>query len=376
MSGSYTKRKYEYLPYETLRGLCTTYDDFRHTEVYHKTVSKNPVDHRAYPVNPLDSPTAQPLQSTLVARTQREKIVELPVHEVCGGQVLLNNVERVRYAYTLRHIMVGTPPSTNWQLDMRNKIKAISVNLGVTLAEYRKTQDMFEQFGLGVYGAWRAFRGKYKRKTSLNVCHIAAAELITSYGLEPLIGDLFDSAMRLQNKLDENMVHRVMVTKKSQESFSDESPAGLAKTRSLWTRSDRAIAYVKLDANNANFTLGNPAEIAWELVPFSFVIDWGIPIGDYLSSLDALSSVTAISGTLTTKTTCYGVGVGPINDGFDVTKQGFSSYKSHERQVLTSIPMSELPEWSPSMGLRRMTHALSLLTSLSSTCRKTRAAGT
>lgn len=33
-------------------------------------------------------------------------------------------------------------------------------------------------------------------------------------------------------------------------------------------------------------TLGltNPAAIAWELVPFSFVVDWFIPIGNFLNS--------------------------------------------------------------------------------------------
>lgn len=35
------------------------------------------------------------------------------------------------------------------------------------------------------------------------------------------------------------------------------------------------------------FGLTNPLEVAWELVPLSFVADWFVPIGDYLSALDA-----------------------------------------------------------------------------------------
>jgi hypothetical protein len=31
----------------------------------------------------------------------------------------------------------------------------------------------------------------------------------------------------------------------------------------------------------------NPASIAWEAVPFSFVVDWFLPIGDYLSAFSA-----------------------------------------------------------------------------------------
>jgi hypothetical protein len=35
----------------------------------------------------------------------------------------------------------------------------------------------------------------------------------------------------------------------------------------------------------------NPALLVWELIPYSFVIDWLIPVGDFLSSLDALVGV-------------------------------------------------------------------------------------
>lgn len=34
----------------------------------------------------------------------------------------------------------------------------------------------------------------------------------------------------------------------------------------------------------AQFGIVNPATIAWELVPFSFLVDWFIPVGNYLSS--------------------------------------------------------------------------------------------
>ena len=40
-------------------------------------------------------------------------------------------------------------------------------------------------------------------------------------------------------------------------------------------------------ATASELGITNPAETAWELVPFSFVADWFIPLGTYLSSLDA-----------------------------------------------------------------------------------------
>lgn len=44
--------------------------------------------------------------------------------------------------------------------------------------------------------------------------------------------------------------------------------------------------------NAASLGLTNPAAIAWELVPFSFVADWFLPIGDVLNSIDALHGMT------------------------------------------------------------------------------------
>lgn len=39
--------------------------------------------------------------------------------------------------------------------------------------------------------------------------------------------------------------------------------------------------------------LQNPASIAWELVPFSFVADWFIPIGTYLEALNTIPKLNA-----------------------------------------------------------------------------------
>jgi hypothetical protein len=55
-------------------------------------------------------------------------------------------------------------------------------------------------------------------------------------------------------------------------------------------------SYVRIDAvpagaaqvKAAQLGLTNPVSLAWELLPFSFVVDWAWPLGDYFSNLDAL----------------------------------------------------------------------------------------
>lgn len=67
--------------------------------------------------------------------------------------------------------------------------------------------------------------------------------------------------------------------------------------------------YVRLDFHPSSFDylhipaalgLTNPASVAWELVPFSFVVDWFAPVGDWLNALDATLGYSFLSGTRST----------------------------------------------------------------------------
>jgi hypothetical protein len=44
----------------------------------------------------------------------------------------------------------------------------------------------------------------------------------------------------------------------------------------------------------------NPVSLAWELLPFSFVVDWFLPIGPYLESLDSWGGLILLDGCETT----------------------------------------------------------------------------
>lgn len=53
----------------------------------------------------------------------------------------------------------------------------------------------------------------------------------------------------------------------------------------------------------------NPALLAWEKLPYSFVVDWFLPIGDLLAGLTAGAGLSAVSGSITydeTITSYYG----------------------------------------------------------------------
>lgn len=43
----------------------------------------------------------------------------------------------------------------------------------------------------------------------------------------------------------------------------------------------------------------NPLQVAWETVPFSFMLDWLLPVGDFLEALDAVRGLDFIAGSRT-----------------------------------------------------------------------------
>lgn len=54
-------------------------------------------------------------------------------------------------------------------------------------------------------------------------------------------------------------------------------------------------------AELSSLGLINPAEIVWEVLPYSFVVDWFLPVSNWLSALTADLGYSFVSGTLSRK---------------------------------------------------------------------------
>lgn len=64
------------------------------------------------------------------------------------------------------------------------------------------------------------------------------------------------------------------------------------------TRADYAIGNLDHFLQDS-FGLNNPLEIAWDLVPYSFVLDWFLPIGDSLAALNSTTGLTKLGTSVT-----------------------------------------------------------------------------
>lgn len=110
---------------------------------------------------------------------------------------------------------------------------------------------------------------------------LAGQWLELSYGWVPLIQDIHNSVNILQGPLPP-LVLRAHAFGKTGE--QRKSPLEVRSTEFRVIAGARLVG-IHPGALLANqLGLVNPATVAWEVVPFSFVIDWFIPVGTFLQS--------------------------------------------------------------------------------------------
>lgn len=97
--------------------------------------------------------------------------------------------------------------------------------------------------------------------------------------------------------------------------------------------------------------LTNPALLAWELVPYSFVFDWFLPVGGYLESLDRMSGQTMSQESSTYTLNEYTVrrGETPIPSGW---KPGHTFSKASDTTTETTTTVT-VGESTASVKVRR-----------------------
>jgi hypothetical protein len=123
--------------------------------------------------------------------------------------------------------------------------------------------------------------------------------LAWKYGIKPLVGDLQAAAEHLaefvlrlapvkSNGHAKSIFERSEVIQLGNSNFPGSFVYELRKAsiRVKYGSSFKVTSKLTRQAASLGFT--NPLNVVWELVPFSFVVDWFLPIGDFLNSLSDL----------------------------------------------------------------------------------------
>lgn len=240
---------------------------------------------------------------------------------------------------TIERKTIGRPMS-QMEADVNNalleKCRGTKIDLGVALGETRETADMIGNYSDRIgrsaldvtsstlassrsdkdFYLTRAFRtltgGKIDKIRE--VADLASsAWLGWSYGVRPLLSDI-EKAIATVKGADKQPYYELTTVRSRQSDTLNASYAATVQGDygwKQWTESHNSTRTVSgamtfycdnpILRSADQLGLTNPLNVAWELVTLSFVVDWFIPVGDYLANIVPPLGVTFSHGYVTSK---------------------------------------------------------------------------
>lgn len=195
------------------------------------------------------------------------------------------------------------------------KVADRKVNYGESLAEGVKTLNHLAKTSSTVLRAYRyARRGNWSgfaRSLGLSKRNAwtgkTASErwLESQYAWLPLLSDIYATHQVLTKGLrdpNRKIISSVrQITESSEYSFDSiygkfTGPVRVIHRCKLWYRMNQST----IDSL-AQLGLINPLEVAWAVVPYSFVLDWFIPVGTLLEAYSGTMGLTFIDGCISSR---------------------------------------------------------------------------
>lgn len=243
--------------------------------------------------------------------------------------------------------------------------------LGVTIGEGREAAQLMADRLTGLAKAARSLRNKdlggalrhlakvpktsrRGAQLSIGANELSKAWLELQYGWKPLINDIGALAEMIKLHPKEN---RIRARSSNRGGATLYSPSNLGNVQVF--KNDRRLQQIVVVTSQPTlmerFGLTDPRSIAWELTPFSFVVDWFTPIGDYLKSIHAVnhmpvkeviqtySSLQSANVTVTSGMMLFGYL--PVVQGGTTT----SIIVSGQRSVFPTLPLA----WMASIQVSR-----------------------
>lgn len=280
-------------------------------------------------------------------------------------------------------VAIGELPETVGFL--YNGAKALIDSFKVVANKQRALKATYERMRRGAKGKnpkRKRQATNWLRKSGTYADQVAGLWLGWRYGVMPLVYDMqgaYDEYNRPQEGVGD--IINVKTSKRYNEfhkipEFMDILVSGSS------TLPPKAESYLEVDVTYSvvlnvvvekprsatQLGFGNGPQLLWELTPLSFVLDWGINLGESLGALDAGTGTSFISGTISEKRllarrvkgdtisfTAFG------NHSSHITYSDAESYdKVYERTVLEDLP---LPQFYTSNGMdkKRWLDAFALL---------------
>jgi hypothetical protein len=236
-------------------------------------------------------------------------------------------------------------------------------------------KEMFLALKRGRFGDFAAHAGLdriSRRKRRTRPGQAAGLWLEYHFGWEPLVKDIYDAVNIIQGPLPSKLV-KATAQNAGEYRIGSAFPATSARQVISWQTSWRLQG--RLECTNPNLGVAsqmgliNPLSLLWEVTPFSFVVDWFYPVGNFLDNLTNLVGYSQIEcqSAHRRKATGFERVAFPEIPGLDIGTEQKNSAYSFQR-VIGEFPMPSLAS-KPFKGVSvvRAATAISLLVSVLNT---------
>jgi len=263
-------------------------------------------------------------------------------------------------------------PDPEWGGKLRLAIKDQKVNLAQTLAEYRQAQSMFVKNATTViqFVRWlkrgqgsNPFAGnknRVRRTSPTKRNEVSDRYLEYQFGVKPLINDIAGVCEEFELALQRPHYRTVSCTVKNEDRAERSPVNGYTGKKVLIKEEQKVTMKVKcivLGESLAAQRLGfrNPLALGWELLPYSFVLDYFIGVGSWLNSFDVGPGIQQCYGTVSRRSRYW----------CETSLGGTALERQYTRSVFDGLPgIDSFPPWKPSLGFTRITNILALLSQL------------
>lgn len=290
---------------------------------------------------------------------------------------------------------------------LRLKLKDQKANLVQTFAEAKQLQNLVGDVTIKLAQTFRYLRAgklslaaqylglrvgkreqaRYARmyrqlKTNTDIDKMLSSGVLSiQYGIRPLIQDVIGAAelyaqkscFEVINTCEGKGVFRVSGSKAMISDYtSNSTTTNVVDIDNCYTVKYGVTFTGGTEVPHTLVQLGfsNPLLLAWELLPWSFVIDWFMPFGNYLSSLDATLGLKFETGyvsirihEVTDRTTVWAPKADrPDKYAYHIGKtMQKSSVDSFERRLLTEFPSPVLPFFKNPLSWEHALNGIALL---------------
>lgn len=226
-------------------------------------------------------------------------------------------------------------------------------------------------------------RPRYRRRGGLSRTNSVAQNwLELQYGWKPLLSDL-NGLFEALGALNTTGIYERMVTASATREQFESIPITIfqanpvrvvgqhiVRTRTTYKFGMRFRIDSPLVAFMAQTGFTNPINLAWEVLPFSFVADWFLPIGPWLETLSAWHGLSFLDGYEVRFTrqevasAVSAIGGNNFQNGYlDTSVQGDyqREWLKFERVKLTTFPTPSFPSFRRGMNTTRTANAIALM---------------